>query len=267
MTIIDLAFAREDHEPNFPLDFTGMEGAKLPVANSAMIARIGATKKEIQSIMKAFRLAAMAALLVVGTATTHADQTNIVENIQFRLFGLQQGDTRTNRNLVVTSVDTTWLGTDDIVQALAEATGNSFSRRGRLVLVTPVDGGTSSVEVRDGDQSVDVTGFFVLEQLGDSVTGSVLNLRSGNSTQTIYSVQHIALQDAPGYSPLNVHFDISGLGNDTANDFRRRGNGLTVFGAGSGDRNGAALVIQGSMIISGQTLEVVTDTDDGDVVS
>ena len=130
-----------------------------------------------------------------------------------------------------------------------------------------MDGGTSSVEVRDGDQSVDVTEFFLLEQVGDSVTGSVLNLRSGNSTQTIYSVQHIALKDAAGYAPLNLHFDVSGLGNDTANDFRRRGNGLTVFGAGSGDLNGAALVIQGSVIISGQTLEVVPDTDDGDVVS
>ena len=124
-----------------------------------------------------------------------------MENIHIRLLGLQQGDTRTNRNLVVTSVDTTWLGTDDIVQAIAGATGNSFSRRGRLVLVTPMDGGTSSVEVRDGDQSVDVTEFFLLEQVGDSVTGSVLNLRSGNSTQTIYSVQHIALKDAAGYAP------------------------------------------------------------------
>jgi len=215
--------------------------------------------------MKVFKFAAMAALLVIVTAQTRAEQTNIVETIQIRLLGLQQGDTRTNRNQVVTSVDTTWLGTDRVIQSLAAATGNSFSRSSRLVLVTPMDGGTSSVEVRDGDLTVDVTGFFVLEQIGDSVTGSVLNLRSGHSTQTIHSVQHFVLQDAPGYPALNMHFDITGLGNDSSNDFRRRGNGLNIFGSGAGDRNGASLVIQGSISVSGQTLEVVPDS--GDIVS
>ena len=225
--------------------------------------KLSKTNKEESQTMKTLKLAALAALLALGTAQGRADQTNLVENIHLNLFGLKQGDTRTNRNLVITSVDTVRLNNRAVIQALGDATANSFSRRSQLVLVTPLDGGVSSVEVRDGDTKTDVTSFFGLEQTGTSVTASVLNTRTGNSAQITYSIQRLVLQDAAGLPALAVHFDVSGLGTDTDRTRRGPSSSLRIDAAGNGDSDGSPLVVQGSISVSGRTLEVVPDSGGG----
>ena len=215
--------------------------------------------------MKVMKLATMVVLLAIGVTQTYADQTNLVQNINFRLFGLRQGGTTTNRSLIITSVDTVRLNTRQVIEALAAATANSFSSTSRLVLVTPVDGGVPAVQVRDGDNKVNVSGFFVINQIGSSVSSSMLNTRNGASVQNTYSIQRFVLQDA-GDSTLTTHFDVNGLAveTETNNVWQRRpGNGFDVDVTGTGDRNGDALIIQGSINLFGNTLEVVSSGGGG----
>jgi hypothetical protein len=210
--------------------------------------------------MKAFKFAAVAALLTLGTVQLRADQTNIVETIQIRLLGLKQGATTSNRTAVVTSVDTVRLDNRQVIRALGSSTGNSFSPASRLVLVTPMNGTAATVQVRDGNLTVDVTGHFALEQLSTAVTSSALINRTGASTQTSYSIQRFALQDDV-YGNVSLHFSVSGIATDTATNRTRRGQRteLNIDAAGSGDSEGTPLVIQGSINLSGETLEVVPD--------
>ena len=209
--------------------------------------------------MKSHKLAAVAVALVTAITQAHADQTNFVQTLHVRLLAMKQGGATTNRNVVVTSVDTERLETRQIIGGIGAVIGNNFSRSSRLVLVTPVEGGLPGIEIREGDSKVDVTGFFAFEQIGGSVTRGVQFLRTGDSVQTTFSIQRLALQDFPGYPSLALHFDVRGLGIDTVNS--RDGNGPRLdFRAdvtGSGDSGGSPIVIQGSISTSGGTLEVV----------
>ena len=236
-----------------------MEGAR----GKEPVRRMGRDTKKQGNDMRVLKLAAAAATLMIGTVLAQADQTNLVENMHIRLYGLSQGGTTTNRSQVVTSVRVTVLDSRRVIQALGTATGNDFSRHSRLVLITPLNGEPSSVEVRDGDVKVDVTGFFVLEQTGPGVHSSVLNTRTGRSSRNLYSIQRFVLQDSPDFPALGTHFDVSGLAVDSSTNFPRPGpdNKLNISAAGNGDLNGVPLVIQGSVNISGQTLEVVPDED------
>ena len=213
--------------------------------------------------MKVMKLAVMAAALATGIVNAGADQTNVVENIQIHLQGLKQGDTRTAGNTVVVSVDSVRIENRHVIQALGAATGNAFSQSARLVLVTPQDGGFSSVQVRDGGASVDVTGYFAIGQVGSSVTTSVTNTKNGRSAGATYSIYQVALQDAGG--ALSLHFAVSGMATDYS--VNRPSSGadghLSIDAAGNGDQNGVPMVIQGSIKVSGQTLEVVPGDDGG----
>lgn len=214
--------------------------------------------------MRVVKLTAVAAMLIAGAVLAQADQTNLVENMNIRLYGLWQGGTTTNRNQVVTQAHVTVLDSRQIIQALGAVTGNEFSRRSRLVLITPLNGNTSSMEVRDGDAKVDVTAFFVLEQTGPGVQSSVLNTRSGRSSRTLYSIQRLVLQDAPDVPALSMHFDVNGLAVDSSSNFPVPGpdNRMDISASGNGDRTGTPLVITGSVSISGQALEVVPGNND-----
>jgi hypothetical protein len=208
--------------------------------------------------MKTLKPAVAVTLLAAAMLTARADQTNLVENIRIRLTGLAQGATTTNQNSVVTSVETVNLDTRKIIEALGGAIGQNFSAGSQLVLLTPLGGGDSSVQIRDGTAEVNVSSFFSLEPTGAAVTASKTDTVNGKASQTTYSIQRFTLQDSV-FGSLTTHFDVSGLGTDFAANFAVPGsdNRLDVQVSGNGDRNGTPLVIQGSINISGQTLEVV----------
>ena len=208
---------------------------------------------------KALRLAAMATLLSAAVVQAQTYQTNLVQNLGIQIFGVKQGGTSTNGNLVFTSADMARVDTRQVIQALAAATANSFSSTGRLVLVTPLGGGNAAVQVRDGSTTVDVTSFFLLQPLSGSVTGSLLNTRTGRSVRTVYSIQRFALQDSDGFPALMLHFDVNGMAAQTSTINVNGGPGgdLNSNVAGTGDRNGNLLVLQGSINAFGHTVEVV----------
>jgi hypothetical protein len=213
--------------------------------------------------MKPLTLATMAALLAIYTTPATAEQTNVVEYIHIRLLGYAQGETVKKGNQEVTQIQPVRLSTARVINALGQVTGKGFSPLSRLVLVTPAGGGVSSVEVRDGNTKVDVTGFFALETIGTPVVSSVLNTRNGQSSRVTYSIQRFALQDDPGYNQsLGLHFDLSGFSIDNSSNPKPRfGNLLRVDGAGVGDDGGKSLVIQGEVGVSGSSIEVVQDED------
>jgi hypothetical protein len=217
--------------------------------------------------MKVLKLAAVAAVLAMALAQARADQTNLVQTLHVRLTGLKQGGTTTHGSVVITSVEDERIDNRRIIEAIAAVTGNAFSSASRLVLVTPVEGGASAIEVRDGAAKVEVTGFFVFEQVGESVTWSLENTRTGNSLQTIHSIQRFALQNFSAHAPLDLHFDVRGAGLERINTNSRSGSrlGLRVDAAGNGDSLGAPLVLRGSITLSGQTLEVVAGGGGGGV--
>jgi hypothetical protein len=210
-------------------------------------------------LMKSIKLAATAVLLGLGMARVCADQTNVVQRIDIQLFGATQGESFTNRNLAWTSVDWVRVDTRRVIQTLAAATANTFSRASRLVLVTPLDGGAPAIQIRDGDTTVDVTDFFVFEPLSDSVQSSVLNLRNGKALATDFSIRRVAFQDAEGFPALTLHFNVTGFA--TQNSGGNNGNGqtssLSIDAAGSGDTAGGLMILQGNIGVFGRTLEVV----------
>lgn len=217
--------------------------------------------------MKQFnKFTAVAALVALATLRTNADTTNLVQNITIQLTGFRQGNTQTNRSFVSTDLDTTRVGTAGVIAALGTATGNSFSTAAHLVSVTPLPDGDSSIQIRDGDNSVDVTPFFGHEQFGDSLHTSLSDLRSGHSTESDFSVQRFTLHDVGGYPPLTIHFDVQGLAqdNDSSNGgVSAPGSDLRVSVLGTGDRNGGFLILQGSINVLGHDTEVVPDSGDG----
>src|SRR6476646_6605867 len=103
------------------------------------------------------KLSALAALFVVAAVRTNADTTNLVQDVSVQLTGFSQGAPRTNSTTITVGVDTTSIGNARVIAALGASTGNAFSTGARLVSVTPVAGGDSSVQVRDGSNTVDVT--------------------------------------------------------------------------------------------------------------
>jgi hypothetical protein len=212
--------------------------------------------------MKAIKLAVLAALALAFAGTVQAQQTNVVQNLNIQLFGFSQGGTSSFGSTVTTNANLAQVGNRQIIQALGTATGNTFSPASRLVVVTPLGGGNTTVQVRDGSNSpVDVTQFFILEPLSGSINTGIANTRTGRSTGVSYEVLHVALQDS-GDTTLNLHFDVDGIAtvNSTSTPNTVPSSTVDANVSGSGDRNGGLLILQGSVDIFGRTLEVGFNT-------
>ena len=100
--------------------------------------------------MKLVKAICVSALMSLGIPQAHADTTNVVQNLSVQLRGVRPGGPVTNHNIVVTGIDRVKISTRQIIEALGVATTNAFATRARLVIVTPVGGGHSAVQVRDG---------------------------------------------------------------------------------------------------------------------
>jgi len=206
------------------------------------------------------KLTAIAALFTLAAFRTNADTTNLVQNITIQLIGYKQGAAQTNKSIVTTDVDTTRVGTAGVIAALGAATGNSFSTAARLVSLTPLPDGNSSIFIRDGANSVDVTGFFVHEQFGDSLHTSVSSLSTRRTTESDFNIQRFALHDAD--VPLSIHFDVQGLAEDSdtsVGGVSSPGSDLRVNVLGTGDRNSVFMILQGTINVLGHDTEVVPD--------
>ena len=208
--------------------------------------------------MKIVKLAVLTALINFGVARASADQTNVVQNLSVQLRGVQPGDPVTNRFTVTTGLGSVRIDTRDVIKALGLATSNLFSRSARLVIVTPVGGGDSAIQIRDGSGPVDVTRFFLHEQVSGLVSGSVSNTATHRTLGLDYSIQRFALRDAEGGPALGLHFDVRGFAVERSPDNGRGGVGqLQLDAAGAGDAGGNLLILRGDIDVQGGRLEVV----------
>jgi hypothetical protein len=217
--------------------------------------------------MTQLKLTAIAALFAVAAFRANADTTNLVQVVSVQLTGFSQGAPRTNSTSIVVGVDSTSIGTAGVIAALGASTGNSFSSNARLVSVTPLAGGDSAVQVRDGANTVDVTMFFSHQQFGDTLFTSITSRSTGRTSESDFSVQRFALHDAGGFPALSLNFDVQGIAenDDTAvGGVSSPGSNLTANVAGTGDRDGRFMILQGFVTVRGHTVEVVPDGGPGD---
>lgn len=216
-------------------------------------------EKERNTMRSILRAAVMALIAALGTSASLADETNVVQTLDFQLNGFQQGASKTNGNVISTRVAGVRVRTRDVINALSSATGVAFSKSASLVVVTPLGGGTSSIQIRDGTTTVDVTTFFSYQAVGGVVSASETNLRTGRAAGDDFSIQAFTLTDSPGYNPLGLHFDLRGLAEQTwtttAQGTRTE---LSAEVTGSGDSNGNTLIFQGLVRVHGYSLEILS---------
>jgi hypothetical protein len=217
---------------------------------------------------KLFRIVPLAALMLAGAAQTMLAQTQtdevLVLNIQ--LNAVSQGPTTTNRaGVVTTSVKVHRITSQDVIQVLGAATGNTFSSNAQLVLLTPTnDLDAWTVQIRDGNNQLDVSGFIAHQPGTTEVGSSSFNPRTGNASGADYGVDSFSLQDQGGFPPLSEHFSVSGLTITSSRGVVRQGqvvgqvDRVDAQVSGTGDRNGNVIVIQGSVHAVGNSTEVIT---------
>ncbi len=222
---------------------------------------------------KLFGIVPIAALILAGAAQTSLAQTQtdevLVLNIQ--LNAVSQGPTTTNRaGVVTTSVQVRRITTRDIIQTLGAATGNSFSARAQLVVLAPTnDLDTWTVQVRDGNSQLDVSGFITHQPGTTEVGSATFTPRTGNASGADYSVDGFTLQDQGGFPSLTEHFNVSGLTITSSRGVVRRGqvvgqvDRVDAQVSGTGDNNGNVIVIQGTISAVGTGTEVITLGGDG----
>ncbi len=205
----------------------------------------------------------LAAILFAGQAQIHAATTNSVQNIEFELTFFTQGPTNhPATNITTVTINKFRVTTRDVIAALGQATSNHFSKAARLVSVRDATSTNSSraIEVRDGTNVVDVTGYFHLTAAEtnllsvhslwyNSVTGDGFAMRDG--------IFHLALSN----SNLTANLDLSGFGTTSTAVFKCGTNALSVdeidadvAGTGKGT-NGIPAVVNGRIQIEGRVVK------------
>ncbi len=207
--------------------------------------------------MKLVKQAVLSAIVSLGVFEAQADQTNVVQNLGVHLRGVQSGGLVTDRPTLTRGLSPAKIENRDVIAALGLVTSNAFSRSSRLVIVTPLGGGESAIQIRDGTNRVDVTDFFRHEQVSDSVSGSVSNAVTHQTVGLDYSIQRITLHDAEERPALGLHFDVRGFAAER--DFERLDgiSRLDIDAAGTGDVDGNFMILHGGIKVEGARLEVV----------
>src|SRR5947208_2795294 len=106
-----------------------------------------------------FTILTLAALACAPFQRANAAVTNLVQTINLKLTVYTEDDTTTNASTVTTPVVKLSKATKDIIGLLGDATGNTFTTKAKLILVTTLGGSEdTSIFVRDGASDVDVSG-------------------------------------------------------------------------------------------------------------
>jgi hypothetical protein len=206
---------------------------------------------------KILTLATIAAWTLAATSPTASAQvqTDEVMAMNIQLTMVVQGPTTTTRNTVSTGVNVVRVTTRDVINALGTATGNSFSRNARLVLLTPtnnLDYFLWTFQVQDGSNNVDVTSFFGHEP-GPSVGSASLNTRNGSTSATDYSIDTFTINDSGAFPPLSFHFSGGGFTVTTSHGVVQQGHvvgqmdRINANVSGTGDYQGGSAVIEGTI--------------------
>jgi hypothetical protein len=219
---------------------------------------------------KAIRLASLTAVLAVGTAPALLAQTTVPPggvtlDLDFYLTTVSQGTVVTNGSNVINGVQFGSINEASIIKELGVSTSNTFSRRAELALVTPVNEPNDwTVLVKDGSNTVDVTGFFTFTPGTNSVGRTVINSADQTVSDTAYSIDGFALHDATNFPALKTHFHVRGFTATTTRGVVPTAAG--VFGvtesinadvSGQGETGGNLLIIEG-VVTANPNYEVAT---------
>jgi hypothetical protein len=212
------------------------------------------------------KLAALA-MLIGGARCVQADQTNVVQELSIRLTGIRQGVAVTNRNVVSTEFVSLRIGTDEVIASLGASTGATFSRASKLLVITPLGGNPARIVVRDGSTVVDVTPFFIHEQVSQSVSTGRLNTKTGRSDSTQYSIQRFGLVDSAERPALSLHFDVRGVSLDSLLQVPGQidRTDLDAYVSGAGDTDGNAVILEGRIHVRDQRIEIIPGNPDANV--
>jgi hypothetical protein len=204
----------------------------------------------------------LAAILFSGQAQIHAATTNSVQNIEFELTFFTQGPTNhPSTNITTVTINKFRATTRDVIAALGQATSNHFSRAAKLVSVRDATSTNSSrvIEVRDGTNVVDVTGYFHLTAAETnllSVHSLFYNSVTGNAFATRDGIFHLSLSN----SNMTADLDLSGFATTTTAVFKCGTNFVNVdeidadvAGSGMGT-NGVPAVVKGQIEIEGRVI-------------
>jgi hypothetical protein len=215
--------------------------------------------------MKNLLRTTITALMLTGVTQVALGQiqTDELLSLNFKLTALSQGGVVTNKNTVTTSVQTQTLTSADVVQALGASLGQPFSTNAGLFLLTPTnDLDAWTVQVRDGNLAVDVSGFFV-HQAGNDVGSSSLNTKTGAANNVDYSADNFVVQDQGGFPSLGLHLSLSGLTRTTSKTTVSHGAVVSVVDkisaqvSGNGDSQGNPVVLSGTVTAVGLGQETV----------
>jgi hypothetical protein len=221
-------------------------------------------------MITAFKIIPAAALLMAAALQTAPAQTTNIDEalvLNFNLNAVSQGPTTTTTAGVVADVRVSKITSRDIIVVLGAATGNTFSPRARLVVLTPTNNLEDwTVQIQDGSKAVDVTGFVVHQPGSSSVGSAWVRSRTLAAGGTEYSIDGFSLQDQAGFPALSAHFNVSGFTATTSTGVVNRRGQLTgqidtidADVSGIGDSNGQLLIIEGTVDANGiGTQPVVT---------
>jgi hypothetical protein len=205
---------------------------------------------------KTLTLAVIGTLLGVAAPRSTMAQTNVTLDLDFYLTTVSQGTVSTNDGVIVSNVRFGFIDEATIISELGASTSNTFSRRAELLLVFPTNAPNDwTVLVRDGSNSVDVTGFFDHTNGTNTVGSTIFNPRTGGVTDTEYSIERFSLNDQPGFPPLTTHFTVRGLTITTTHGAVATPAGvfgvtdsITADVSGTGSSGGDLILLQGSVI-------------------
>jgi len=222
-----------------------------------------------------FKSCAVTLLAVTSVIGVHATQTNIVQNLTFKLTAWSQGSTTTNGTLVKVTANKQSIVTKDIIGWLGTATTNSFTNA-QLLVINPLGAPAtkSLIIVRQTTRlspnhvvtkNVDVSDFFGMVTFAATVNNYSYN-KSNNVVNpgTYYGYWGFYLLGDTNHPALPVTFQVTGLGVDSAVNIvnaKKKNVGLAdqfsiANAAGYGDVNGQPFILGGNILIGGKTLEV-----------
>jgi hypothetical protein len=193
---------------------------------------------------KTVKLAVIGGIMALGLVQTHAQNINIVQNLNVNLKGFAQGEGAAAPVRITNKDILTVLGT----QAGADFTG------GKLHLVTSGEGGTSVIVRKRGLEDTNVSGSFTKTQISDGVTTD-RSTEAGTDLQT-YSINRYT------FGSEGTDFDVQGFTTERTRSVFRDGELVndatdtksTV--AGTGTVADAFAVLQGNVNVTGRKVEV-----------
>jgi len=214
-------------------------------------------------------LSSIALLVITGVISSEGSQTNLVQNLAFKLTAWSQGATTTNGSLVTVMANGQSIVTKDVLGWLGVATTNNFTNA-QLVVINRL--GTPDtkahvfvrMKVNGTTNNVDVSEFF-----GTVTYVATVNSYSYNNTNNIvnpgkyYGYWGFYLLENQSYPSLPVTFYVNGFGVDSVINIMTKKKVVlgmadqfsTTNAVGLGQVNGHQFIITGNISITGTTLE------------